>query len=282
MKTPTFSVEVITLPVSNVERALRFYVDQVGFTLDVDYSPNDVFRVVQLTPPGSSCSIQIGKGLTDAPVGSVRNLTEFGTMERAWKSVLVQPGRYRLVSPYEVLPFIGLSDHTDTWLDWLAKRYVDGNAFELEMARGFYGYGRWDAPYWFIGPEPGMGPNQPAGNAPLLNAWLKSGKCDLCDCYEFQASIPDLTWHTGQPPLQATWSKLILLLMTYLGQPADNDSLRAYQRDRFGRSVSGETCVIELFGLAAKSLKTSKNQGQYRQERSTTSGRKCSSSNPNS
>ena len=73
MRTPTFSVEVITLPVSNVERALRFYVDQVGFTLDVDYGPNDAFRVVQLTPPGSSCSIQIGNGLTDAPVGSLRN-----------------------------------------------------------------------------------------------------------------------------------------------------------------------------------------------------------------
>ena len=42
------SVEVITLPVGDVERALRFYVDQVGFRLDVDYSPNDAFRVVQL------------------------------------------------------------------------------------------------------------------------------------------------------------------------------------------------------------------------------------------
>ena len=52
MRTPTFSVELITVPVSDVKRALRFYVDQVGFTLDVDYSPNDAFRVVQLTPPG--------------------------------------------------------------------------------------------------------------------------------------------------------------------------------------------------------------------------------------
>ena len=75
MSTASFSVEVITLPVSDVERALRFYVDQVGFTLDVDYAPNDVFRVVQLTPPGSSCSIQIGIGLTDAPVASVRKCT---------------------------------------------------------------------------------------------------------------------------------------------------------------------------------------------------------------
>src|SRR5215469_6087034 len=42
----------MTLPVSDVDRALRLYVDQVGFTLDVDYKPNDTFRVVQLTPPG--------------------------------------------------------------------------------------------------------------------------------------------------------------------------------------------------------------------------------------
>ena len=55
MRTATFSIEVITLAVSNIERALRFYVDQAGFTLDVDYSPNDAFRVVQLTPPGSTC-----------------------------------------------------------------------------------------------------------------------------------------------------------------------------------------------------------------------------------
>jgi predicted enzyme related to lactoylglutathione lyase len=69
-----FSVEAIILPVSDVDRALRFYVDQVGFALDVDYSPNDAFRVVQLTPPGSGCSIQIGKGITAAPIGSVRNI----------------------------------------------------------------------------------------------------------------------------------------------------------------------------------------------------------------
>ena len=68
------SVEVITLPVSDVERALRFYVNQVGFMLDVDYSPNDAFRVVQLTPPGSRCSIQMGSGLTNAPAGSLRNV----------------------------------------------------------------------------------------------------------------------------------------------------------------------------------------------------------------
>ena len=87
-----FSVEVITLPVSDVDRALRFYVDQVGFTLDVDYSPNNAFRVVQLTPPGSSCSIQIGRGLTDAPAGSLRNVYLVVTDLEAARSRLLERG----------------------------------------------------------------------------------------------------------------------------------------------------------------------------------------------
>jgi catechol 2,3-dioxygenase-like lactoylglutathione lyase family enzyme len=92
MRTPTFSVEVITLLVSDVERVLRFHVDQVGFTLDVDYSPNNAFRVVQFTPPGSSCSIQIGSGLTDAPVGSLRNVYLVVTDLEAARSCLLERG----------------------------------------------------------------------------------------------------------------------------------------------------------------------------------------------
>jgi catechol 2,3-dioxygenase-like lactoylglutathione lyase family enzyme len=88
----TLSVEVIMLPVSDVQRALRFYVDQVGFALDVDCSPNAAFRVVQLTPPGSSCSIQIGSGLTDAPVGSLRNVHLVVTDLEAARSRLVERG----------------------------------------------------------------------------------------------------------------------------------------------------------------------------------------------
>ena len=92
MTTPNLSVEVVTLPVRVVNQALRFYVDQVGFTLDVDYSPNDRFRVVQLTPPGSSCSVQIGKGLTDAPAGSVRNVYLVVTDLDATRSRLLERG----------------------------------------------------------------------------------------------------------------------------------------------------------------------------------------------
>lgn len=67
-------LEVVILPVSDPDRSLRFYRDQVGFGLDVDYAPSADFRVVQLTPAGSGTSIQFGSGLTDAPVGSVRGL----------------------------------------------------------------------------------------------------------------------------------------------------------------------------------------------------------------
>jgi catechol 2,3-dioxygenase-like lactoylglutathione lyase family enzyme len=65
-----YQIQVIIVPVSDVDQALAFYTKGAGFVLDVDYHPAAHFRVVQLTPPGSACSIQIGIGLTDAPPGS--------------------------------------------------------------------------------------------------------------------------------------------------------------------------------------------------------------------
>ncbi|MGH3076634.1 MAG: glyoxalase superfamily protein [Gaiellaceae bacterium] len=65
-------LELVLIPVSDVDRAKAFYVENAGFTLDVDHQPNDEFRVVQMTPPGSACSITIGIGITDAAPGSVR------------------------------------------------------------------------------------------------------------------------------------------------------------------------------------------------------------------
>lgn len=56
------TLEVLPLPVNNVDRALAFYTEQVGFGLDIDYRPTDDFRVVQLTPPGSAASIQLVRG----------------------------------------------------------------------------------------------------------------------------------------------------------------------------------------------------------------------------
>jgi catechol 2,3-dioxygenase-like lactoylglutathione lyase family enzyme len=68
------TLEVVILPVSDPAKSLDFYRDKLGFTLDVDYTPTSDFRVVQLTPPGSSTSIQFGVGLTDAHPGSVQGL----------------------------------------------------------------------------------------------------------------------------------------------------------------------------------------------------------------
>lgn len=68
-------LEVITVAVSDVDRALAFYTEQAGFALDVDYAPAEAFRVVQVTPPGSAASVQFGVGLTDAEPGSLRAVT---------------------------------------------------------------------------------------------------------------------------------------------------------------------------------------------------------------
>ena len=65
-------LELVLIPVSDVDRAKTFYVEQLGFKLDVDHRAGDEFRIVQLTPPGSACSITIGAGLSLAAPGSVR------------------------------------------------------------------------------------------------------------------------------------------------------------------------------------------------------------------
>ena len=67
-----FKLELVLIPVADVDRAKAFYTENVGFNLDVDTSPVEGFRVVQMTPPGSACSITVGTGITDAAPGSYR------------------------------------------------------------------------------------------------------------------------------------------------------------------------------------------------------------------
>jgi len=69
-----YKLELVTLPVSDVDRAKSFYVDQLGFHADHDHRVSPELRFVQLTPPGSGCSIAIGEGLTPAAPGSVRGM----------------------------------------------------------------------------------------------------------------------------------------------------------------------------------------------------------------
>ena len=67
-----YKLELVLIPVSDVDRAKAFYTEQLGFSLDVDHQPNESFRVVQMTPSGSACSITIGVGITSAEPGSYR------------------------------------------------------------------------------------------------------------------------------------------------------------------------------------------------------------------
>ena len=69
-----WKLELVILPVADVDRAKAFYSEKVGFNVDVDHRSGDAFRVVQLTPPGSACSISLGKGITEAAPGSVQGL----------------------------------------------------------------------------------------------------------------------------------------------------------------------------------------------------------------
>jgi catechol 2,3-dioxygenase-like lactoylglutathione lyase family enzyme len=69
-----WKIELVAIPVSDVDRAKAFYVDKAGFDADHDHAVSEEIRFVQLTPPGSACSITIGRGVTDAPPGSVQGM----------------------------------------------------------------------------------------------------------------------------------------------------------------------------------------------------------------
>jgi len=85
-------LEVVQVPVADVDRAKAFYTDVVGFHADHDHAFSDAMRVVQLTPPGSSCSIAIGSGLSDMTPGSLRGLQLVVTDMKATRAELVDRG----------------------------------------------------------------------------------------------------------------------------------------------------------------------------------------------
>ena len=86
-----FKLELVAIPVSDVDRAKAFY-EQVGFNADHDHEVNENMRFVQLTPPGSACSIAIGKGVTDAEPGSVKGMQVVVDDIEAARADLVERG----------------------------------------------------------------------------------------------------------------------------------------------------------------------------------------------
>ena len=87
-----WKLELISVPVSDVDRAKAFYTEQVGFNADHDHRVSDSLRFVQLTPPGSACSIAIGEGLSGAAPGSLQGLQMVVADIHAARTRLVEGG----------------------------------------------------------------------------------------------------------------------------------------------------------------------------------------------
>lgn len=117
-----FLLELVLVPVSDLDRAKAFYTDQAGFTLDVDVSPAEGVRIVQLTPPGSYCSITLSTGLPqmDMPPGSLRGLHLVVADIEAARSQLIERG-------IDVAP---VEDAGGVCYAWFAD--PDGNTWTLQ------------------------------------------------------------------------------------------------------------------------------------------------------
>ena len=106
-----WKLELVAVPVSDVDRAKAFYTEKVGFNADHDYTVSDEIRFVQLTPPGSACSIALGKGLTTAAPGSLQGLQLVVADAEAARAELI--GRGLDIAPVQDFPwgrFIFFSD----------------------------------------------------------------------------------------------------------------------------------------------------------------------------
>jgi catechol 2,3-dioxygenase-like lactoylglutathione lyase family enzyme len=114
-------LELIMVPVSDVDRAKAFYTEKLGFHADYDQRVNDTLRFVQLTPPGSACSIAIGEGITDAQPGSVAGLQMVVANAQEVRDELVKRGAE--VSEIEVL----------AWGSFIYFSDPDGNKWSIQQ-----------------------------------------------------------------------------------------------------------------------------------------------------
>lgn len=118
-----WKLELVALPVSDVDRAKDFYTRQVGFNADHDHTVSDDIRFVQLTPPGSACSIALGKGITDAEPGSVKGMQVVVDDVAAARAELIDNG----VKASEVQDF--------PWGLFVFFEDPDGNGWALQQIK---------------------------------------------------------------------------------------------------------------------------------------------------
>jgi catechol 2,3-dioxygenase-like lactoylglutathione lyase family enzyme len=116
-----WKLELVPVPVSDVDRAKSFYVDQVGFNADHDYQVNDALRFVQLTPPGSACSVVLGTGITDMAPGSQRGLQVVVEDVESARQQLI--GKGVAASEIDVQP----------WGSFVTFSDPDGNTWSLQQ-----------------------------------------------------------------------------------------------------------------------------------------------------
>ena len=116
-----WKLELVAVPVSDVDRAKAFYVDQVGFVADQDHDVSDEVRFVQLTPRGSACSIAIGRGVTESEPGSVQGLQMVVADIRAAHAELSERG-------------VGVSDVQEfPWGSFVFFSDPDGNRWAVQQ-----------------------------------------------------------------------------------------------------------------------------------------------------
>lgn len=116
-----WKLELVAVPVSDVDAAKEFYTERVGFNLDHDHRVSDTMRFVQLTPPGSACSIALGEGITDAAPGSAPNLQLVVSSVQEARAELI--GRGVEVSPIQEFP----------WGSFVFFQDPDGNRWAVQQ-----------------------------------------------------------------------------------------------------------------------------------------------------
>jgi catechol 2,3-dioxygenase-like lactoylglutathione lyase family enzyme len=132
-----WKLELVLVPVTDVDRAKAFYTEQMGFGLDVDHRAGDKFRVVQVTPPGSACSVSFGIGITTAEPGSVVGLhlvvadIETARAELVGRGVAVDPIRHMTPDGWQP----GVDPGHAKYNSFAEFKDPDGNTWVLQEVR---------------------------------------------------------------------------------------------------------------------------------------------------
>ena len=117
---------------------------------------------------------------------------------------------------------------------------------------GFYGFGNYQAQYWFVGMEEGGG-NTLDAISRQLDIWDGWGRKELIDVAEYAREMNITRWYGERPKLQPTWKHLIRIFLTAEGKSVDAETMRQYQKNLWG-TEEGNTCLLELLPLPAPSI----------------------------